>query len=290
LDSTNAFEALVTAAGSVDLDASDAELIRIGSNAVFRFATEPIIGRVGPSVAKLDSASREVAVAGWLESAGIPAVRALKIEQPLAVNDRVVTLWWSASEKVEYGDTQELARLLLQLHSLEPQLQLPAHDPLSKAVERISAIDSLEAKEREFLQDRFEELASAYRGLEFDLPPGVIHGDANIGNVIRDREGAALLADLDGFAIGPREWDLILTALYYERFGWHAESEYALFTETYGYDVMKWSGYATMRDLRELLMVAWIAQSVRTDAGRRELAKRIETLRTDGSREDWRPF
>lgn len=290
LDSSNAFEALVAAASSVDLDARDAELIRIGSSAVFRFASEPIVGRVAPSIDRLDSASREVAVAGWLESVGIPAVRAIKIEQPLIADGRVVTLWESASEKVEYGDTGELARLLLELHSLESPLSLPVHDPLRKAAERIAAVDTMEVKDRDFLQDRLEELAGAYRDLEFELAPGVIHGDANVGNVIRDREGTAILADLDGFAIGPREWDLILTALYFERFGWHSESEYALFTEAYGYDVMKWSGYATMRDLRELLMVAWLAQSVRSDDGRRELAKRIETLRTDGSRTDWSPF
>jgi aminoglycoside phosphotransferase (APT) family kinase protein len=283
-------EALVAAAESVDLVADGATLIRIGSNAVFRFTSKPIVGRVAPDLAKLESASRELAVADWLESAGVPAVRAVKVEQPLTANGRVVTLWESASEKIEYGDTGELARLLLELHSLDPPMWLPVHDPLGKAVERIAALDSVEVTDRDFLQVRFEELASAYLDLEFDLAPGVIHGDANVGNVIRDREGRAILADLDGFAIGPREWDLILTALYFERFGWHTESEYALFTETYGYDVMKWSGYSTMRDLRELLMVAWLAQSVRSDAGRRELAKRIETLRADGSRTDWSPF
>lgn len=120
LDSSNAFEALTAAAKSVELDADGAELIRIGSNAVFRFASEPIIGRVAPSLAKLESASREIVVAEWLESVGVPAVRALKIEQPLAANERVVTLWWSASEKLEYGDTGELARLLVGLHSLVP--------------------------------------------------------------------------------------------------------------------------------------------------------------------------
>jgi hypothetical protein len=45
-----------------------------------------------------------------------------------------------------------------------------------------------------------------------------------------------------------------------------------------------------MRDLRELLMVAWLAQRVRTSEGRAELAKRVETLRVDGSRIDWKPF
>jgi len=41
------------------------------------------------------------------------------------------------------------------------------------------------------------------------LPRGVIHGDASVGNVIRDTTRHAVLIDLDGFAVGPREWDLV---------------------------------------------------------------------------------
>ena len=43
----------------------------------------------------------------------------------------------------------------------------------------------------------------------------MIHGDASIGNVLRDRQGNPVVIDLDGFAIGPREWDVVLTAIYY---------------------------------------------------------------------------
>ena len=57
-------------------------------------------------------------------------------------------------------------------------------------------------------------------GLEFILPQGVINGDASIGNVLRDRQGNPVVIDLDGFAIGPREWDVVLTAIYYDSFGW----------------------------------------------------------------------
>jgi aminoglycoside phosphotransferase (APT) family kinase protein len=53
------------------------------------------------------------------------------------------------------------------------------------------------------------------------LPPGVIHGDASIGNVLRDRQGDPAVIDLDGFAIGPPEWDVVLTAIYCDSFGWH---------------------------------------------------------------------
>jgi aminoglycoside phosphotransferase (APT) family kinase protein len=290
LDSDNAFEALAAAAERVELDAKGAELIRVGSNAVFRFVTAPIIGRVAPNLGRLDSASRELQISRWFESAGVPAVRALHLEQPLIAHDRVVTFWQSASDTVEYGTTEELARLLTQLHSETLPIDLPAHDPVSKAAERISAIDSLAASDQEFLVQRFEVLATAYKGLSFVLPEGIIHGDANVGNVIRDRSGAAIFADLDSVAIGPREWDLILTALYHERFGWHSDAEYAAFVDAYGFDVMNWSGYQTMRDLREILMVAWLAQSIRNSRGRAEVTKRVETLRSDGSRRDWKPF
>ena len=81
-----------------------------------------------------------------------------------------------------------------------------------------------------------------YEGLEFALPPGVIHGDANVGNVLRDRHGNPVVIDLDGFAVGPREWDLALTAIYYDSFGWHTREEYEDFVRVYGFDIMGWPG------------------------------------------------
>jgi aminoglycoside phosphotransferase (APT) family kinase protein len=118
----------------------------------------------------------------------------------------------------------------------------------------------------------------------------VIHGDANVGNLLCDDAGTARLADLDGFSIGPREWDLILTAMYYDRYGWHTEEEYRAFVEAYGFDVMAWDGYETMADLRELLMVVWLADTAATDkSGRPELAARLDSIRNNTSRRHWRP-
>ncbi|MEV8372646.1 aminoglycoside phosphotransferase family protein [Kribbella sp. NPDC056861] len=290
LDAQDAFAALTAAAGQVDLDATGAELIRIGSNAVYRLTTGPVIGRVAPSLKRLESAVRELEVSWWLESEGISAVRGLHIDQPITANERVVTFWQSASEKTEYGSTTELAGLLRELHRHVAPLELPRHDPVHRGRERIAAITALSTPDLEFLRSRLEELAVSYQTLRFDLPFGIIHGDANVGNVIRDRTGTAILADLDSVAVGPREWDLILTALYYERFGWHSDAEYAAFVDGYGFDVMAWSGYRVMRDLRELLMVAWLAESITGERGRLEITKRVQTLRTDGSRRDWQPF
>jgi hypothetical protein len=58
-------------------------------------------------------------------------------------------------------------------------------------------------------------------------------------------DGSPVLVDLDGFAVGPREWDLVLTAMYFERFGWHTDEEYLEFAVGYGFDVMSRRGYTS---------------------------------------------
>jgi len=145
--------------------------------------------------------------------------------------------------------------------------------------------------DRAFLAGRLDELRHAYASLGFELEPGVVHGDASVGNVLVDDAGVPRLIDLDGFAVGPREWDLILTAIYYDRYGWHTAEEYAAFCEMYGVDVMAWDGYQVLADVREILMVTWLAwkagESPKLAA---EAAKRIDAIRSGASRRDWQPI
>jgi aminoglycoside phosphotransferase (APT) family kinase protein len=134
-------------------------------------------------------------------------------------------------------------------------------------------------------------LQAAYSRLEFALPHGVIHGDASIGNVLSDPGGHPVVIDLDDFATGPREWDLIQTAIYYDRFGWHTREEYETFTKVYGYDIMQWPGYPVLADIREFIMATWIIQkAAESEKITAEARKRVDALRTGASRRDWLPF
>jgi Ser/Thr protein kinase RdoA (MazF antagonist) len=101
----------------------------------------------------------------------------------------------------------------------------------------------LSGDDRAWMTGEMGRLQTEYASLDFALPQGVIHGDANVGNVLRDDHGKPVVIDLDDFATGPREWDLIQTAIYYERFGWHTREEYETFTRVYGYDLLQWPGY-----------------------------------------------
>jgi aminoglycoside phosphotransferase (APT) family kinase protein len=274
------------------LESDGANLMRLGSNAVFHLAA-PIVVRIGRS-GDADEAQRTVAVARWLESVEYPAVRVVDVAQPIAINGHVATFWKSVSrDGQQYATVGEFAELLAELHQLQApaDLNLPALDPFRHSARRISANNWLGDDDREFLTRHMARLQVDYAGLEFVLPQGVIHGDANVGNVLHDDRGNPVVIDLDGFAIGPREWDVAETAIYFDSFGWHTREEYETFVRVYGFDVLAWPGYPVMRALREFLMVTWlIQQAAHNERAAAEATKRISALRTGASRKDWKPY
>lgn len=277
----------------VGLDSEDARLLRVGSNAVYRLST-PVIVRISRTGVDVDGARRTVAVARWLESVGYPSVRAIDADQPIVIDGHAVTFWQSVSDDGdEYASVGEVARVLVDLHRLvaPEDLNLPALEPFDKATHRIEANDWLTSRDRDFLTETLAKMQESYRELDFVLPQGVIHGDANVGNVLHNSDGNPVVIDLDGFAIGSREWDLALTAIYYDSFGWHTREEYETFVRVYGFDIMKWPGYPVMRAVREFLMVPWVIQKAgESPRAAAEARKRISALRTGASRKDWEPY
>lgn len=268
------------------------EMLRLGDHAVFRVDGGRVVSRVGRHADRLPSVRREVAVAQWLAAQGYPAARLVtEAEQPVVVDGHPVTFWEGLADGEKYASTREMGELLRRLHGLEPPpFCLPDLRPFDKVEQRLRRA-VIRAEIRAYLTGLAGELAAEYEQLEFALPPGHLHGDFNVGNVLRDAEGHPKVIDLDGFATGPREWDLMQTAMYYDSFGWHTAAEYADFAEGYGFDVRQWSGYTVLRSVRELLMVTWLAQNAGTNPrAADEVEKRVETLRSGGSRRDWAPF
>jgi aminoglycoside phosphotransferase (APT) family kinase protein len=284
---------LQKASAAARLDPEGARLLRVGSNAVYRL-TAPVVARISRRGASVDQAQRAVAVARWLESVDYPAVRAVDIDQPVIVDQHVVTFWEALSDDGDqYATVREVAEVLARLHALTApdSLRLPDLAPFENAAHRIEVNDWLTADDRAFLTGKLAELQDKYSRLEFVLPPGVIHGDASIGNVLQDYRGNPVVIDLDGFAIGPREWDVVLTAMYYDSFGWHTREEYETFVQIYGFDIMTWPGYPVLREIREFLMVTWVIQKAgESEQVAAEARKRIAALRTGASRRDWQPY
>jgi Ser/Thr protein kinase RdoA (MazF antagonist) len=275
------------------IDATGARLLRVGSNAVYRLQA-PVIARISRPGTDPGDVRRTVAVARWLKTTGYPAVRVVEVDQPVTVGGRLVTFWEAVSDDGDqYASLAEVAEVLVKLHKLTApaDLHLPELSPFANASNRIEANTWLTPQDRAFLTATLTQMQALYAGIEFTLPPGVIHGDASIGNVLRDSHGHPVVIDLDGFAIGPREWDIALTAIYYDSFGWHTTDEYQDFVRVYGLDIMTWPGYPAMRAVREFLMVTWVIQKApESGQAAAEATKRIAALRTGASRQDWQPY
>jgi len=275
------------------LSADGARLLRLGSNAVYRLSA-PVVARVARPDAAPETARRAVAVARWLQSADYPAVRAIGVDQPVVIDGHAITFWEAVSDDgSEYATIAEVAEVIAQLHKLSApgNLHLPKLEPFENAGDRIANSEWLSTDDRDYMTQKLASLQDEYARLDFALPPGVIHGDANIGNVLHDEYGNPIVIDLDGFAIGPREWDLIQTALFYDHYGWHTRGEYETFARTYGYDIMQWPGYNVLANVREFIQVTWMIQKAgESEKTAAEARKRIGSLRNGASRKDWLPF
>src|SRR5690349_20633049 len=146
-------DALEQACATAGIDAEDACLLRVGSNAVYRLKP-PIIARVSRPGVDAGQVRRTVAVARWLEAVGYPAVRAVDVDQPVAADGHLVTFWDAVSDDGDqYASTAEVAEVLVKLHVLTApdDLRLPELAPFASASKRIESNTWLNPEDRAFL-------------------------------------------------------------------------------------------------------------------------------------------
>src|SRR6266705_5021369 len=78
---------LRAACARTGLNSDDAELLRLGENAIFQLASAPVVVRIARSADRLRRVEKELCVARWLASAHTPANRVYEqIDQPLLVD------------------------------------------------------------------------------------------------------------------------------------------------------------------------------------------------------------
>lgn len=262
-----------------------AEPIRIAENEIWRLPGKVVvrIARAG----QWKAAVREVRVARWLADNGVPAVRALPVEQPVEAVGRPVTFWVELPPH-EIGTVRDVVALLKQLHPLPvPDFPLDRLSPFVRVAERIEAATSLSKDDREWLRGRHAELREWWEHRPAGLPECVVHGDAWVGNVPRTADGPLLL-DFERVSIGPPEWDLVSTAVKMTTTGAVTRAEYEEFCALYGTDVTQWEGYELLAGARELRMTTYAAQHAATrPEWQAEAQYRVDCLRGIAEPRPW---
>lgn len=287
MDEARAREVLA-AAGVLPGRAPEARLLSLGENAVF--AAGDLAVKVGRDAELLDRARRELAVAVWLEEAGVPAVRAAE-PKALFVDGHPVTVWRRLPEPVRPTEPRDVAALLRLVHELPlPSFALPPRELLG-GVERWLRLagDVIDPADAAYLRERRDGFATAAAALTPHLTPGPIHGDALPRNVHVGPDGPVLV-DLETFSSDLREHDLVVMALSRDRYGLPAEA-YDAFTATYGWDVRAWDGCAVLRGARETASCAWVAQHAPSNPkALAEFERRVASLRDEDPTVRWYPF
>ena len=272
------------------LDVRGARLIRLFATAVYHLPAADAVARIAlvtspESVARLDTS---VQVTRWLTGIGFPCVEPLPVEQPVTSRGCAVTFWRHMPQDGPEPVPADLGRLLRELHGLgPPPVALPVHRPLVSARRAINSSRAIDKDERAWLVERCEQLLEAYGQLSFELPAGMIHGDAYRGNLLRDGQ-RVVLADWDAVSAGPREVDLIPT-LQAIRFGLPNEQRDS-FVAAYGQDIRSWDGYPILRDIRELSTLTALLRDGHADhAAWSELQVRLRSL-CSGNSQEWTSF
>lgn len=280
---------MLTEAGrAVGHDASRAQLIRFGENAVYRLPGG-VIARVSRPGQQL-AARREIAVSRWLKTSGIAAVTALEgIIQPIEVSDRSVTFWEELPPH-QPGTPTQVALALKALHALPVPEDVPLGrlDPFVRLEQRISTA-AIPDNDRRWLAGQATRLHEQWIIQGSGLPTCAVHGDAWAGNVVATAVGQVVLLDLERFTIGPPEWDLVSTAIKHVTYGGISRQEYDDFSDAYGRDVIAGEYFELLRDIRELRMTCYLAQhAIESSQLRHEAEFRIRCLRGQSGARPWK--
>lgn len=273
------------------LDPRDAELIKFTNNAVFRLATAPVVVRIAGSDTMRARVPKVIQVARWLADTDIPAVRLLPdLEQPVAVDGHLATFWAEVPTGGPQPTGADLAAILRRLHALpQPSFPLPPWRPTEEIRQRLAEPEGVDPKDLAFLLERCDQVENDLTRIDYVIPAGPIHGDPFMGNLIAGPNGP-VICDFDATCTGPREWDLTPVAVGKLRFDYPDDAHSEL-VASYGFDVTTWSGFPTLRHIRELKLVTSVIPILHSNPSiRRQWHHRLQTFKAGDTVATWSTY
>jgi hypothetical protein len=287
-------EVVDEAARQLGFDTTGATRTKFTNNAVMLLPASRAVLRIPGSAVMRARVPAVLRAAQWYADHDIPAVRLWPdLPQPLQIGPHLVTVWQQITPGGPEPHPADLGAILRAIHTAEgPTPDLPAWRITDGIRRRLAHADTIDDETRAYLTEELEHVGAsvaALRDLPPLIPPGVVHGDAHMGNLIPSPDGP-VICDFDATSIGPREWDLTPAAVGSLRFSYPVDPHRAL-VDAYGLDVTAWPGFPALRRLRELQLVTSVLPALSINpALRPQWRHRLDTFRTDDYDAKWTPY
>lgn len=289
---------LVTACEERGINPAGARLLHNYSNAIFHLPAEGALVRITVGAADIDRVRLTQTVTSWLaRTHRFPATAPYRTIEPVGLPDGAAASFWEyhhQPEALTYSSA-DLAALLRCLHRIDDS-DRPA------GIEAWLPLTSLEAalaegvpesvlpvEELLWLKEEITAIREDLSRVDWELTPGLIHGDAWAGNLLADSQSnSLLLGDWDWVSIGPREVDLVPT--------WHAARRYGRdaewarrFAEAYGYDLAASPGFETLMRMRDFMQLTGpLRHSATQPRYLQALRQRLEGIRVGDREGQWK--
>ncbi|WP_432976688.1 phosphotransferase [Dactylosporangium sp. CA-233914] len=269
----------------------DLVLLRLTNNAVFAIPEAGIVIRVSRSHGLRARAAKVAALGGWFAEIDAPTIRLTPgIEQPLEVDHLLATVWTYVPPRPPTPGVTDLGHVLGAFHRLgTPPLLLPTWNPVDDARTRLADAEALAESDRRFLTDWCDRLEPQLDELRQQQPPGLVHGDAHAGNLLRHSDDQVVLCDFDATCLGPWQVDLVAVPVGEARFG--RTGNHAQLAAAYGYDITTDPAWPLLREARELKMVVAAVPLLASGPGvAHEFATRLRSIQRHEQSTRWTPF
>ncbi|WP_231924418.1 aminoglycoside phosphotransferase family protein [Micromonospora chokoriensis] len=278
-------------AAILDVSPEGGRLLQLTNNAVYALPRAGIVIRIARTHQLRDRVTKVVQLGRWFAEVDAPTIRlAPEVEQPVNFGGLAASVWQFVPPHPPAMNVEDLATALRAFHAIGvPTFPLPAWDPIGDARRRLTDADGLSKPDRNFLIGWCDRLELEVTALNGRRPQTLIHGDAHIGNLLREPLGRALMCDFDATCVGPWQVDLAAAAVGEARFG--PPTGGRSLAATYGYDVTSDSSWPVLREARELKMIAAAAPFlVTSQAVAEEFANRLRSVREGDQEAHWKPF
>lgn len=268
--------------------------MKFTNNAVIALPASRAVLRIPGSAVARARVPAVLAAATWFADHDLPTVRLWpNLPQPVHVGPDPVTVWRQVTPGGPDPTPGDLATVLRGIHALDhPPHDLPVWGVTDGIRRRLATATGLDPDTHAYLTGELadvEDQVKALADLPPLIPPGVVHGDAHVGNLIASPTGP-VLCDFDSTSVGPREWDLTPAAVGALRFSYRPDVHRGL-ADAYGADVTTWPGFPTLRRLRELQLVTSVLPVLDANpALRPQWQHRLNTFRNNDYHTPWTPY